>query len=1770
MRHSHHGHYVPITPIQSPHRPFMVLQFVMPHQIPVLKKPIMKSTMKIPRPIAMDSTKAQIQPISPASPESIKSESTGKSLKEGKSFPFTSPSADVSREDIMRRFNDAIRRSPESQADFQMDVFDDPTSPMEMDMNFQMCSRPSSSRDQTLPPSPNGRYLLHPDLHRSHGSCRGVHPRYIGIGSLYNKDFHFWIRYLKNRKHEKEEPHLINPEDDIDKGFSSTDIKTSACAVVNEVIQVKAVIVESGNEVVSVREYSPRAPNFQMVPLRPFFDNSTKSISIFFKSLVKFKHSNISGVYQCISKKNNFKNGLNTSFSTTLDQVFEIQVDPDCILYLITSFRNISGSKSKPNLLFLPRITDIEGLSLSMIAPPKKANYKAGDRFETVATPITNYVVICNRNEIARTGTVPMNGGISFTISQDMQGFCILHVYGNNKIGTKNLQSDMWIFFVRKSHCPSSFGIKTDKKDLIPPHNLTLTVKAKPGSLGVIRAVDQRLDHIIDYVQAPKTKIYWNLQVFMDPSRELDAPRLVNFVDYIEINKKITGQIGPLDGWDRNSIVSKEVSDLSDECAKDYFNGQDSRLQPLLASPIKNSESEPKVSKSSSILSIFKEKPVYDRQRLQEDTPGHTVSLVVPEFQDEIFLRTFFPEVWFFEDMKFGARQEHTIVLASPHSVSNWIFSSTFWSPGSKTTCSAPEVSVQTRRHVFMEVDLPLQVFENETIFAKVTISGDNFQEETQLSLCFTGVSPVVCADMGQGGERAETEYSRITLGKNKNKDEKTVFLRFLKSGFQNISFELRDEVSVIGGDVHHCADPSAKIYDKIQKVIKVEKRLSQKEHFRQINIYPQRRIFKSEKFGDLISEKPNVIQFQQNMLSDTDVVTTVSIDQDVEIITKYQPTYPLGVASNEISSSRSRRSVYNSFSDLLMDYAFQTYNQKQAKFSNCSADGEMCAFGEFGPPGGDVPASLLYTATVTSLMCEENIEDSYVCGPLRYLANWTLHGVDNLNVDFHGQINFADRDEETYFVRAVLKQTLDDCSMKSCIDGLDTKKLTEPIFRFGSNKKKYDIRVMASVATVATRLVAGTLRQKIAGMANTDRLPYWTVDAPLNQNSLDDEFSLVRSAELTANSLAMLAFVNQSTDIYEHYKSQFNLSRLAEWIIEERISDQRFQTALDTFYAWRALYRYNERRMGPQKGNEVRIFLSGPGIPEKEFSSEDMPFSVQLPSTLKNCTIRTSGDGRILAGIRVLASPRKRSKRDDSSPSIVITANQKKIFSTDNQVIQEVCIQTKSSLLKQLEVDHHFYTGFSSDFSKFSIMNSTAVSLIGIQRATINGLHFVLGNVTPETPACYQLVIKEPSYSYTSSFLAPVTIEAYYNQIHGQLLVYASDIKVKIPSINDHHRSHRMSQIIKRTRRSDSEQLSELVDTVCLEHGTCTCAELSCSAKCMRCGMDYGQLYSKVIQDIESPGRFGIIAKFLKSTEEIRGKDTYTRVSLKVVTYEGKPLIFGCGVPDMENFVLWIRGCTRKSCTNFVNDGTYLIVGNANGFFQDSTTIVDSSPSNSTQILLQHYLLRDDDTVDGGHIKNDANNCTKLAKKNAERERKKAEVRKRLEEASRMKNAKRGFLTPERKKKLRKLLMLKAAEDLKKQQQIKEQERARILHERILPMPDIDDIDNSEAHEVAKEFADRILELESDIYDINYLVRQKDFEINELTIAVNDLRGKFVKPTLKKVSKTAGQFAKIQKTTTKEKVDLRQNLKNVGKNQFTLEEKEEPKKGKIDWANKA
>jgi len=166
---------------------------------------------------------------------------------------------------------------------------------------------------------------------------------------------------------------------------------------------------------------------------------------------------------------------------------------------------------------------------------------------------------------------------------------------------------------------------------------------------------------------------------------------------------------------------------------------------------------------------------------------------------------------------------------------------------------------------------------------------------------------------------------------------------------------------------------------------------------------------------------------------------------------------------------------------------------------------------------------------------------------------------------------------------------------------------------------------------------------------------------------------------------------------------------------------------------------------------------------------------------------------------------------------------------------------------------------------------------------------------------------------------------------------------------------------------------------------------------------------------------------------------------------------------------------------------------------------------------------------------------------KQAAMDQKKAEVRARLEQQAAAKKGKKGFMTPERKKKLRLLLRKKAAEELKKEQERKAAERRRIIEERCGKAKNLDDASEDALKSIVQEYKARIDELESMKWDLEYATLRKEYEINELNIQVNDLRGKFVKPTLKKVSKYENKFAKLQKKAAE--FNFRNQLKQVKKN---------------------
>jgi len=187
--------------------------------------------------------------------------------------------------------------------------------------------------------------------------------------------------------------------------------------------------------------------------------------------------------------------------------------------------------------------------------------------------------------------------------------------------------------------------------------------------------------------------------------------------------------------------------------------------------------------------------------------------------------------------------------------------------------------------------------------------------------------------------------------------------------------------------------------------------------------------------------------------------------------------------------------------------------------------------------------------------------------------------------------------------------------------------------------------------------------------------------------------------------------------------------------------------------------------------------------------------------------------------------------------------------------------------------------------------------------------------------------------------------------------------------------------------------------------------------------------------------------------------------------------------------------------------------------------------------------------------------------KKQSQMDAKKAEVRARLAQEAAAKKGKKGFMTPERKKKLRLLLRKKAAEELKKEQEKKSAERRRIIEERCGKPKNVEDANEAELQTICKEYHTKIARLESDKYDLEWQNGVKDLEINELNVLVNDLRGKFIKPTLKKVSKYENKFAKLQKKAAE--FNFRNQLKQVKKKEFLLEEeeKEKEKHGKPDWS---
>lgn len=179
-----------------------------------------------------------------------------------------------------------------------------------------------------------------------------------------------------------------------------------------------------------------------------------------------------------------------------------------------------------------------------------------------------------------------------------------------------------------------------------------------------------------------------------------------------------------------------------------------------------------------------------------------------------------------------------------------------------------------------------------------------------------------------------------------------------------------------------------------------------------------------------------------------------------------------------------------------------------------------------------------------------------------------------------------------------------------------------------------------------------------------------------------------------------------------------------------------------------------------------------------------------------------------------------------------------------------------------------------------------------------------------------------------------------------------------------------------------------------------------------------------------------------------------------------------------------------------------------------------------------------------------------KKARKKQERERKRQEARENAEKK------KKFGLTPEKKRKLKLLIMKIAQEQLEEEQRQKALQKQKFLDDNVKPLPNLQGLNEAQLVALCKDLHKQISEAEEVKYDAEIKIRMKDYDLNEMTIKLNDVKGKFIKPALKKVSKTANKLAKMEamKAEAADAPNFKVALKSTGKDKFALPDEDEEK----------
>ncbi|KAK0419010.1 hypothetical protein QR680_013902 [Steinernema hermaphroditum] len=854
--------------------------------------------------------------------------------------------------------------------------------------------------------------------------------------------------------------------------------------------------------------------------------------------------------------------------------------------------------------------------------------------------------------------------------------------------------------------------------------------------------------------------------------------------------------------------------------------------------------------------------------------------------------------------------------------VPNWSIAAYFWGNGHFDVCGITPTYVISKQEFFMTVNLPKRVYANETVAAEIVVTKDGALKEdyVDLSVCIKGADYRACVDQGPNGDLGEELYNRVHLEKDSLSALKKIPIYFGSAGDAELLFTLRRQSNIM---VYQCEE--GEILDQVKLTIVVERPLD-------TELFHKNFLISSHKPAEkrLKRALPEAIECSLQQLANS-TVTDVNLSAgDAEIIDLSLCISRSPTTSSEGSPVSSKKRLF--LSDVLMKLSVKLFVLKSLNkdpdsnpldlgvdevlenevkdlfseiltFSNCIRSFSFCGFAELKAPTKNKDISLSLTAIATSLLCyhhgRPDVQDTE--RPLNFL----LAAVERLESQESERMNARDA-----FLLLLIRQVAKDCHYNvehdtSSWKDWNAKMYNLLITKIAAITRTNDPLMMASIAYMGADALKEEMTEALRATISEGTVPFWTIGQREKETFNNSDFDSIKRHDILLNSLGVLAFLGPSEPAH--------LEDLVDWLHEQQGSEGGYVSALDTYFASKAVYEYRKKH-GQNKNNakeilEVRYILSAKAVRTK-LILEDHPLLVPIDASASNITVVAPMEAKIDLSVKLVISKRQHVKRHGEGENypVIITVKQQKI--DELSLRQNVCLQVTQNSSLLLQIDHAFYSGFEAENDTFKIETESSDSnLVGKLETTSYGIHFILSNMGAGKQFCYSIQSKGEVYEPSS--LAPVTVSARTPNegVVGQLFLIHPDAE--------------LTQV--RKKRSVVSE-SSIVDKICFDGGVCACAEASCRVKCAQCEKLTSSFLKKTLSKKET---IACVVRVAANSFPLNSTGNFIQLTVSSLT-------------SSEVMKLWLRRCNydcfEEDIERYFKKGeTFVFIGHKLGSVVDS-----------------------------------------------------------------------------------------------------------------------------------------------------------------------------------------------------------------------------------------